>query len=1043
MRAVRSKLPHRYDISGAMLALAMFAMAMALPAQRAGDPPPDVKYDSGYLASLHYRMVGPSRGGRVTAVAGVGSEPRTFYMGAASGGVFKTTDAGATWLPVSDDDFAVGSIGAIEVAPSDPNIVYVGTGSESLRSNISIGRGVYRSDDAGKSWRLIGLHETGQIGAVRVDPTNPDVVYVAAVGNPFVNSPERGVYRTRDGGKSWRKVLFISDSTGAVDLEIQPGHPNVIYAAMWRGQRTPWTIISGAHEGGIYKSTDGGDNWTRLGGGLPDQLFGKANLAVTAANPDRVYALIEAKPGEGMYRSDDAGATWTRVSSQASLITRPFYYTTIAADPTNADVVYAGAEGFFKSTDGGKTYRRFSTPHTDNHDMWVNPHDGRIMIQANDGGANISFDGGNTWSTQYNQPTAEIYQVAVDSQFPYRLYGAQQDNTTLILPSLPPGGPVDDPMQLWQVGPGCETGPIMPHPLDPDTVYGGCKGQFTRMDLRTGQEQNYWVGAQYIYGFKPDELKYRFQRVSPMEISPNDPRIVYFGSQYVHRTTDGGVTWERISPDLTANEPDKQVISGSPITRDVTGEEYYSTLYAIRESPLESGVIWAGSNDGPIHVTRNGGKSWTDVTPEGLPPGGRVQNIEPSPHRKGSAYVAVLRYMLGDFRPYLYRTNDYGKHWTLLTTGSNGIPADEPTRVVREAPGRAGLLFAGTEFGAYVSFDDGANWKPLRLGLPVTPVTDMRIIRHDLVISTQGRSFWILDDITPLEQLTSELASAGAHLFTPRPAYRFRYRGGAGSGPAAPEFPPPGAMIDYSIGASGASAVTLEVRDAKGALVSSLSSAPERSAGDDAGNGRARRGGDDELETTPGLHRVIWDLRYPGPWSDGGAGGGRGGRGPMVAPGKYTLKLTVNTASSSEPLTATRELEVRADPRIVNAGVTQRDMEEQLAHNLRVRDAVSEARRTAARVKAALKRMSGATGSAADSLRQLVLVDTALSTEPIRYSQPKLVDQLQYLYGMTTSADQRIGRDAVLRYQELKAELERVQARVRALLGPPEERASR
>ncbi len=1043
MRAVRSKLPHRYDISGTMVALAMFAMAIALPAQRAGDPPPDVKYDSGYLASLHYRMVGPSRGGRVTAVAGVGSEPRTFYMGAASGGVFKTTDAGATWLPVSDDDFAVGSIGAIEVAPSDPNIVYVGTGSESLRSNISIGRGVYRSDDAGKRWRLIGLHETGQIGAVRVDPTNPDVVYVAAVGNPFVNSPERGVYRTRDGGKSWRKVLFISDSTGAVDLEIQPGHPNVIYAAMWRGQRTPWTIISGAREGGIYKSTDGGDNWTRLGGGLPDQLFGKANLAVTAANPDRVYALIEAKPGEGMYRSDDAGATWTRVSSQASLITRPFYYTTIAADPTNADVVYAGAEGFFKSTDGGKTYRRFSTPHTDNHDMWVNPHDGRIMIQANDGGANISLDGGNTWSTQYNQPTAEIYQVAVDSQFPYRLYGAQQDNTTLILPSLPPGGPVDDPMQLWQVGPGCETGPIMPHPLDPDTVYGGCKGQFTRMDLRTGQEQNYWVGAQYIYGFKPDELKYRFQRVSPMEISPNDPRIVYFGSQYVHRTTDGGVTWERISPDLTANEPDKQVISGSPITRDVTGEEYYSTLYAIRESPLESGVIWAGSNDGPIHVTRNGGKSWTDVTPEGLPPGGRVQNIEPSPHRKGSAYVAVLRYMLGDFRPYLYRTNDYGKHWRLLTTGSNGIPADEPTRVVREAPGRAGLLFAGTEFGAYVSFDDGANWKPLRLGLPVTPVTDMRIIRHDLVISTQGRSFWILDDITPLEQLTTELASAGAHLFAPRPAYRFRYRGGAGSGPAAPEFPPPGAMIDYSIGASGASAVTLEVRDAKGALVSSLSSAPERSAGDGAGNGRARRGGDDELETTSGLHRVIWDLRYPGPWSEGGAGGGRGGRGPMIAPGKYTLKLTVNTASSSEPLTATRDLEVRADPRIVKAGVTQRDMEEQLAHNLRVRDAVSEARRTAARVKAALKRMSGATGSAADSLRQLVVLDTALSTEPIRYSQPKLVDQLQYLYGMTTSADQRIGHDAVLRYQELKAELERVQARVRTLLGPPEERASR
>lgn len=1015
--------------------------AAALAAQSQRGAQVAVRYDSAYLGALRYRMIGPSRGGRVTAVTGVPSEPRTFYMGAASGGVFKTTDAGASWLPVSDGFFAVGSIGAIEVAPSNASIVYVGTGSESIRSNVSIGRGVYRSDDAGKSWRFVGLPNVGQIGAVRVHPSDPDLVYVAAVGNPFVDNPERGVFRSRDGGKSWEKVLFVSDSTGAADLEFQPGHPEVIYAAMWRGQRKPWTIISGAREGGIYRSTDGGDHWVKLGGGLPDQLFGKANIAVTAANPNRVYALIEAKPGEGVYRSDDAGATWTRVSSQASLITRPFYYTTIAPDPTNADVVYAGAEGFFKSTDGGKSFRRFPTPHGDNHDMWINPHDGKIMIQANDGGANVSVDGGHSWSTQYNQPTAEIYQVAVDSQYPYRVYGAQQDNTTLIVPSLPPGWPVDDPMQLWRVGPGCETGPIIPHPVNPDTVYGACKGQFSRTDLRTGQEQNYWVGAQYLYGFRPNELKYRFQRVSPMEISPHDPGVIYFGSQYVHRTRDGGVTWERISPDLTANDPGKQVISGSPITRDVTGEEYYSTLYAIRESPLEKGVIWAGANDGPIHVTRDNGKTWNDVTPKGLPPGGRVQNIEPSPHRKGSAYVAVLRYILGDFHPYIYRTDDYGKSWKLLTGGENGIPADEPTRVVRESPAREGLLFAGTEFGAYVSFDDGASWEPLRLGLPVTPVTDMRIFRHDLVVATQGRSFWVLDDITPLEQLTTGIASSAAHLFTPRAAYRFRYRGGRGDDPAAPEFPPPGAMIDYSLGSRGARSVALEIFNASGKLVRRMASEATEADGQSAATVNRAQRGEAELATTPGLHRVIWDLRYPAAWS--ASQGGRGDRGPMAAPGEYTLKLTVDTSASGEPWTATTTLAVHADPRIVKAGVTRRDMDEQLAHNLRVRDALSGARRAAARVSAAMKRLGGATGSAADTLRKLAVLDTALNTDPIRYSQPKLVDQLEYLYGMTTSADQRIGRDAVLRYKELDEELKRLEARVTTLLGPAKEPATR
>jgi photosystem II stability/assembly factor-like uncharacterized protein len=491
----------------------------------ASTPMSAANFDASLFSDMKYRSVGPNRGGRVTAVTGVPAEPRTFYMGVASGGVWKTTDGGVTWYPISDGgQIPLGSIGAIEVAQSDPNIVYVGTGSDDIRSNVSTGRGVYKSTDAGKTWQFSGLRDAGQIGGVRVNPTNPDIVFVSAVGNAFKPNPERGIFRSKDGGKTWEKVLFISDSTGAADVELQPGNPNVIYAGMWHGERKPWTIISGAREGGIYKSVDGGDHWTKLAGGLPGELFGKSNLAVTAANPQRVYALIEAKPGSGLYRSDDAGATWTQVSNNPQLTTRPFYYVALAADPTNADVVYGGAEGFFKSTDGGKTFQNMRVPHGDNHDMWISPKDGNVMIQSNDGGANVSFDGGKTWSTQYNQPTAEIYGIGIDDRTPYRLYGAQQDNTTVIVPSLPLNtGQAEE----WREGPGCETGPIMPDRINPDTVYGACKGQFSRMNLHTGQEQQYWVGAQSLYGNPGKDLIYRFQRVSPMEVSPNEPHTVY------------------------------------------------------------------------------------------------------------------------------------------------------------------------------------------------------------------------------------------------------------------------------------------------------------------------------------------------------------------------------------------------------------------------------------------------------------------------------------------------------------------------------------
>jgi photosystem II stability/assembly factor-like uncharacterized protein len=1006
-------------------------------------------FDPAAFKALRYRMVGPARGGRVTAVTGVPQQPHTFYMGATGGGVWKTTDAGITWVNVSDPYFDVGSIGSIDVADSDPNVVYVGTGSEGLRSNVSIGKGVYKSSDAGRTWTHVGLREMGQIGAVVIHPTNPEVVYAAALGDPFRSTNERGVYRTRDGGRTWQRVLHVSDSTGAVDIELQPGNPTVVFATMWRAERKPWTIISGSREGGVYKSTDAGDNWRKLTAGLPNQLVGKSDLAVSRAMPNRVYVLIEAKPGNGLYRSDDAGESFTAVNTTTlGLITRPFYYTNVDADPLDADVVYVGTEGFYKSTDGGRTFRTMRTPHGDNHDLWINPSNSSVMIQANDGGANVSLDGGRAWSTQYNQPTAEIYQVYVDNEFPYRLYGAQQDNSTLIVPSRPiTGSPPDDPIQQWRQGPGCETGPIMPHPTNADTVYGSCKGQYSRMSLSTGQEKHYWVGAQSLYGNPGKDLIYRFQRVSPMEISPHDPSTVYYGSQHVHRTRDEGVTWERISPDLTANEAQyQQRPSGEPITIDVTGEEYYSTLYAIRESPLERGVIWTGSNDGPFYVTRDNGRTWTNITPRGLPAGGRVQNIEPSPHRRGSAYYAVHRYLLGDWRPYIYRTNDYGRTWTLLTPGTNGIPADQPTRVVREDPDRAGLLYAGTEFGAFVSFDDGRRWYPLQLNLPHTPITDMKVHRKDLVLSTQGRSFWILDDLTPLHQIGDRVTAARGHLFRPRAAYRIRYStrfGGAESerppAPDEPQYPPPGANIDYWLSGGPTVPVTLEILDGPGRIVRSFSSeAPAARAGQDSGAVRredeagmsappSERLGTMRLPADQGFNRFVWDFAYPGPADANPQRTGRNG--PLAPPGSYRVRIT------SGDWTATQPLELRMDPRLVRDGVTIADLRAQLEHNLRVRDMVTEVNQAVARLQRAKRRLQGATGAAADTLQRLTALEAKLVTPPVRYSQPALQAQIAYLYGLTTRADQKVGRDAIERYRVLRRDLDERMAELRRVVG--------
>ena len=974
----------------------------------------EAQIDSALFRGLKYRLVGPSRGGRVTAVTGVPSQPRTFYMGVASGGVFRTTDGGESWAPITDGKVPVASIGAIAVAESNPDIIYVGTGSDGVRSNVSTGRGVYKTADGGKTWEFAGLYNGGQTGAVRIHPTDPNTVWVAAYGDIFKPNSERGVFKTTDGGKTWKKTLFVSDSTGAMDVELMPGNPSVVYAWMNRIERKPWSIISGSREGGFYKSTNGGDSWTRITAGLPTELIGKGNLAVTAANPNRIYALIEAKPGGGLYRSDDAGMTWAQVNSQGALVQRPFYYTTLGADPSNADVVYAGAEGFFKSTDGGRTMTPMRTPHGDNHDIWINPTNGSTMIQSNDGGANVSFDGGRTWSTQMNQPTSEIYGVWTDNAFPYKLYGAQQDNTTLIISSA------DNPMNLsdWRTGPGCETGPIMPHPRDPNIVYGSCKGQYEVMSLATGQTRSYWVGGQSLYGNPARDLILRFQRVSPMATSPHDPEILYYGSQKVHRTRDKGVTWETISPDLTANPPCCQGISGEPITRDITGEEFYSTLYAITESPHEAGVIWTGANDGPFHITRDNGKTWKNITPKDLPSGGRVAWIEASPQRRGTAYYAVYRYLLGDYAPYLYRTDDYGATWKRLTDGKNGIPADWPTRVVRADPDREGLLYAGTEFGLFVSFDDGGHWQSFALNLPNLPINDIRVFRKDLIVATQGRAIWILDDLTPLHQLTPQVTASQVRLFKPRDGYRTR---------SGAEFAGP--TLQYYLPAMPADTVKIEILDARGAVVNSYHSegpAPAANQGrgggggepadPDAGPARFRAAAPLRTTKTAGMNRFVWDVRNAS--------------GLTLPPGAYTARLSAGGQVLTQPFT------VKIDPRIADEGITVADLTEQFEHNQRMRELIQQTGRAVTRVQGALTRLRGATGAAADTLAKVQVVAAKLLTEPVRYGKPGLQAHVQYLAGMTNGADQKIGRDAIERYEVLKQELAAIQAELDGVLGP-------
>jgi photosystem II stability/assembly factor-like uncharacterized protein len=967
------------------------------------------------IDAFQFRSVGPNRGGRVTAVMGVNSRPSTFFMGATGGGVWKTDDYGINWENISDGYFATPSIGAIAVYQRNPDIMYVGTGSDGLRSNVITGKGVYKSTDAGKTWAMIGLEKTGQIGAVEINPNNPDIVFVAAIGNAFGRNAERGVFRTQDGGKNWQKVLYHSDSVGFSDLEFAPDNPNIIYAGAWRAERKPWDIISGSKEGGIYKSIDGGETWVKLTNGLPKGLIGKIDFAVSAANPEVVYANIEAGDDKGgLYRSDNRGMTWTFVSDNANLTNRPFYYTNIYANPKNAEVIFNSALRFLKSTDGGKTWKNQSTPHGDNHDLWINPNDTSIWVQSNDGGANITLNNGKSWSTQNNQPTSELYQVDIDDQQPYWLYAGQQDNSTLAVPSLPTGS---NDFPLFDLG-GCETGPAVPKPGNSDIVYSNCKGNFGVYDKRTGQEMQYSVGAMNIYGHDGDKLKFRFQRVAPIHVSPHNPDVVYHGSQYLHKTTDNGKTWEIISPDLTAFNPKRQVAAGRPITRDVTGEEYFSTIYEIQESKLQEGLIWVGANDGPVHVTRDGGKTWKNVTPK-MPLDGRVDSVEPSPHNPAKAYITVLRYQLDDYKPYIFKTEDYGATWTLIT---NGIPNDYPVRVVREDPSKEGLLFAGTEFGLFASFDDGKNWQSFQNNLPVTPITDLKIYDNDIAMSTMGRGFWILDNISSLYNLQAAMGS-DAYLFKPEDTYRFRYRGGRGT----PEFPNPAVTIDYYLKDKDQE-VELEIVNEEGRVVKSFTSgkpAPVENLEVDMATGFSTPPPSSGLANKSGLNRFSWNMRNAGGW-DSNPRRAYQGFGPMVSTGNYSVRLKVDGKVLTE------QFNLALDPRATL--VTDADVKEQERVGLQVQGFQEEVERLLFAVSEMKKALENSLQTEKVSKNnqkkkaELEALYYRIVTPPGTYMQGMLQSQVGYLGSMLGRADQAPGQDVYERLEELKAEYESIKS---------------
>ena len=993
--------------------------------------------DLNSLKELKYRQIGPFRGGRAVAVAGVTAQPNVYYFGATGGGVWKTTDGGASWQPVTDGQIKTGSVGAIGVSESDPNVVYVGMGEPDIRGNASPGDGVYKSTDAGKTWKHVGLEDTQQIGAVRVHPKNPDIVYVAALGHQFGPNDQRGVYRSTDGGKTWKQVFTRGPKAGAVDLVIDPNNPSVLYAGFWEVYRTPWTLESGGLGSGLFKSTDGGDTWTDLSRapGMPKGMLGRIGVTVSGVDSDRVWALIEAEDG-GLFRSENGGKNWTRVNEQRNLRQRAWYYTRVFADPLKLDTVYITNVQFLKSEDGGKSFAALRTPHGDNHYLWIAPNDSNRMAEVNDGGANITTNGGRTWSTEDNQPTAQFYRVALDQDFPYHAYGAQQDNSTVRTATRADGPGITE--RDWHDVGGGESGWIQPDPKNSQIVYAGSYGGLiTRQDHRTGQLRNITIWPDNPMGYAAADLKYRFQWNFPIFTSPHDPNVLYAAGNVLFKTTNEGQSWEAISGDLTRNDKSKQASSGGPITKDNTSIEYYCTIFTGAESTLKAGLIWIGSDDGLVQVTQDGGKTWANVTPKDLPEWSRINSIEPSPHDPATAYFAATKYQLDDFEPLLYKTTDYGKSWTKII---NGIPAGSFTRVIREDPNRRNLLVAGTEFALYVSFDGGRNWQSMQLNLPVVPVTDMAFHKRDkeLVVATQGRAFWILDDLPLLYQVADGTAVAqDMHLFQPKDAIRepsggFRLPGNAPVG----QNPPAGVVVFYSFKEKPKGEVTLEMLDSAGKSIRKFTSNPPSARPREAEMAEAEeetprfRGGQDRVTAEAGLNRFNWDLRYPDATSFPGLIMWAGGvRGPLAVPGAYQVRLTANGQSQ------TQSFQVMKDPRITT---TPQDFERQLALALQIRDKLSAANQGVIDIRQVRRQLDGYVERVKDQKvvdaakalsKKLTEVEEALyqtknraSEDPLNYPI-KLNNKLAALGGVVTMSDSAPTSQDNMLYEDLASQV--------------------
>lgn len=966
---------------------------------------------------MRYRLIGPFRGGRSLTAAGIPGDPTTYYFGATGGGVWKSTDGAMTWSPVFDKE-GTSAIGSIAVSASNPNVLYVGTGEACIRGDISHGDGVYKTLDGGKTWKNVGLRDSRAVGKVVINPTNPDIVFVAALGHPFGSNTERGIFRTTDGGKTWEKVLYKDENTGGVDVAFDPHNPNILFAALWQARRTSWSMSSGGPGSGLYRSTDGGTTWKHLEEhGLPKGPYGKIGVAV-AANSDRVYALIEAhNPDGGLYRSDDGGDSWQLVNASHSLWQRPWYYMHVIADPRDENVLYIMDVDAYESTDGGHLFNKVHVPHGDNHGLWIDPMDTKRMIASNDGGVTVTLDGGKSWSLQDNQPTAQFYHVITDAAEPYRVYGAQQDAGTVAIISRSDDGSISR-SDWYDVG-GGEAGYIAPYPLDPNIVYAAdYQGNITRYDRHIGQVKSITEQPELSDAHGAANLEHRFQWTAPVMISPHDPNTLYHGAEVLFETTDGGVHWQAISPDLTRNDKSKQKVSGGDITLDDSGTEYYDTIFALAESPITKGLLWVGTDDGVIQLTKDEGKIWTNVTPKDMPEWSRISQIDASPFDVGTAYVAVDRHQFDELKPYIYETTDYGKTWTKLGAG---IPDRTFVRVVREDPKKRGLLYAGTEEGVYVSFNDGANWRPLKLNLPTTPVHDLVVKGNDLVVATHGRSFWILDDLTPLRQYSDEIAQKDLHLYTPATAYRIQAgSGGERQHPSkrTGQNPPAGAVIYYYLkdAPKADTEAKIEILDASGKVIRKYSSAEyntleEPSDPDD-------KKPEKQLKLEAGLNRFVWDLRYedarhiPGYylWEYGG-----GAHGPVAVPGHYQVRLSVGGQ------TQTADLDLKLDPRVK---VGQADLEAQFNLLIQTRDELSKVYDTVNQIQDVRAQLSGlkrrlpenanskAVISAADDLEKklvavrddIVNLDISANEDSLAYP-PQLDAKLAFLAMDAGSAD--------------------------------------